>query len=82
MSVMRFDRALQALIVTRGHPFARDPFFSMFEGMEGIAWNEAASPQGNRLQSAFGQELENEAAAQTKQLGTLFWREKNCVFHR
>jgi type 1 glutamine amidotransferase len=44
MSVLRYDDALQVLLVTKGHPFERDPFFALFESLEGIATTHVEQP--------------------------------------
>jgi type 1 glutamine amidotransferase len=46
---MRFGDSLQVLLVTRGHPFVRDPFFAIFEGMEGIAATHVEHPAAQRF---------------------------------
>ena len=37
MSLIRYGAERNVLLVTRGHPFERDPFFAMFEGHEDLA---------------------------------------------
>lgn len=44
MSLLRYDDALRVLLVTKGHPFERDPFFALFEGMAGIATTHVEQP--------------------------------------
>ena len=36
--------AVRALLVTRGHPFERDPFFAMFDAMPGIETTHVEQP--------------------------------------
>jgi type 1 glutamine amidotransferase len=38
------DGALDVLVVTGGHPFEPDPFFAVFDALDGIAWTGATSP--------------------------------------
>lgn len=40
------------LIVTRGHPFARDPFFEIFESNEAIEWTSVEHPAAQHFFSA------------------------------
>ena len=49
MSLLRYDDALRVLLVTKGHPFERDPFFGMFEAMEGIATTHVEQPAAQRF---------------------------------
>jgi hypothetical protein len=35
---------IRVLIVTGGHEFERDPFFNMFDAMEGVTWQEVQHP--------------------------------------
>ena len=44
MSIIRYDAALEALVVTKGHPFERDPFFAMLEGLSDIACTHVEHP--------------------------------------
>lgn len=37
MSILRYDAPLNALLVTKGHPFERGPFLSIFDGFPDIA---------------------------------------------
>ncbi len=32
------------LVITKGHPFEREPFFSIFDDMEGVAWTHVEHP--------------------------------------
>lgn len=38
------DQRLRVLVVTRGHPFARDPFFAIFERNHEIEWASVEHP--------------------------------------
>jgi type 1 glutamine amidotransferase len=44
MSFLRSDAALDALVITKGHPFARDPFFAMFEALPDVAATAVEQP--------------------------------------
>jgi len=44
MSIVRYDAPLNALLVTKGHPFARDPFHALFEGWPDIACTAVEQP--------------------------------------
>ncbi len=44
MSIIHSDEPINALVVTKGHPFQRDPFFSMLEGMSGITCTNVEQP--------------------------------------
>jgi hypothetical protein len=44
VSLLRYDAELNILVVTKGHPFARDPFFAMFDAEPGIAWSNVDQP--------------------------------------
>ncbi len=44
MGLLRYDAPLQALLVTKGHPFARDAFAAVFEAMPGIAVSTVEQP--------------------------------------
>jgi type 1 glutamine amidotransferase len=48
------DERLRVLVVTRGHPFARDPFFAVFERNHEIEWANVEHPAA---QSFFTPEL-------------------------
>lgn len=37
------------LLVTKGHPFEREPFFAMFDQMPGIAWTHVEQPAAQAL---------------------------------
>lgn len=39
------SRRLEALVVTRGHPFEAEPFFAMFDAMPGIRWTHREQPE-------------------------------------
>jgi len=40
---------LRILVVTRGHPFARDPFFAMFERNHEIEWSHVEHPAAQQF---------------------------------
>jgi type 1 glutamine amidotransferase len=44
MSVLRYDAPLDVLLVTKGHPFAREPFFTAFESFPDIAVTHVEQP--------------------------------------
>jgi type 1 glutamine amidotransferase len=44
MSIIRDDAEIQALVITKGHPFDRDGFFGMLEGLPGIATTQVEQP--------------------------------------
>ena len=44
MGLLRYDAPLQTLLVTKGHPFARDAFAAVFEAMPGIAVSTVEQP--------------------------------------
>lgn len=44
MSILRYDAPLNALLVTKGHPFAREPFFAAFESYADIAVTHVEQP--------------------------------------
>ena len=37
MGFLRYGCTLEALLVTKGHPFERDPFFALFDAWPDIA---------------------------------------------
>lgn len=43
------DDRSHVLVVTRGHPFIRDPFFAAFESLAGIEWSHVEHPVAQRL---------------------------------
>ena len=43
------DDKHNVLLVTRGHPFARDPFFDVFESNPGIEWSGVEHPAAQRM---------------------------------
>lgn len=45
-------KPIRVLVVTGGHDFERQPFFTMFDAMKGISWREAPHPDANKLYSA------------------------------
>ena len=56
MGLLRFDADLEALVVTKGHPFERDAFFAVFESWPDIAYTAVEQPAAQRF-------FEPEAAA-------------------
>ena len=38
------EAAPDVLLVSKGHPFQRDPFFAIFDAMEGITWTHVEQP--------------------------------------
>jgi hypothetical protein len=44
MSIIRDDAEIQTLVITKGHPFDRDGFFGMLEGLPGIATTQVEQP--------------------------------------
>jgi type 1 glutamine amidotransferase len=57
VSIIRYDAPLNALLVTKGHPFARDAFYSAFERFPDIAVTAVEQPAAQAL-------FEEESAAQ------------------
>jgi uncharacterized protein len=41
---MTAERPLNVLVVTKGHPFKREPFFAIFDEMPGVAWTHVEQP--------------------------------------
>ena len=39
----------EILLVTKGHPFEREPFFALFDGMEGVNWTHVEQPAAQAL---------------------------------
>lgn len=39
----------QILLVTKGHPFEREPFFAMFDEMPGVGWTHVEQPAAQAL---------------------------------
>ncbi len=39
----------EILLVTKGHPFEREPFFTLFDGMEGVNWTHVEQPAAQAL---------------------------------
>lgn len=37
------------LLVTKGHPFEREPFFAMFDALDGVAWTHVEQPAAQAL---------------------------------
>ena len=48
MSLAAQDK-INVLVVTGGHGFEREAFFSLFVGHEGIAYKEAVQPKANEM---------------------------------
>lgn len=44
MSIINYHGETQVLVSVKGHPYARDAFFDMFENMEGIAYTAVEQP--------------------------------------
>lgn len=44
MSMIRYGSELEILVVTKGHPFERDPFFEIFDAMPAIGWSAVEQP--------------------------------------
>ena len=44
MSILRYDAALQALVFSKGHPFARDAFFDALESIQDVAITAVEQP--------------------------------------
>ncbi|NQT81819.1 DUF1080 domain-containing protein [bacterium] len=40
---------VNVLVVTGGHPFEREEFFSLFEGYDDISYKEAVQPEANKM---------------------------------
>ncbi|MGE3588818.1 MAG: ThuA domain-containing protein [Ilumatobacteraceae bacterium] len=36
---------IDALVVTGGHPFEAEPFFAVFDALDGVAWHASGSPE-------------------------------------
>jgi type 1 glutamine amidotransferase len=60
LSLIDYSDALQVLVMTKGHPFARDDFFAVFEDMPGVAATAVEQPAA---QAFFRPELAREYAA-------------------
>lgn len=54
MSILRYETACQVLLVTKGHPFERDPFFAMFDAMPGIVATHVEQPAAQAFFSPEG----------------------------
>jgi len=39
----------EILLVTKGHPFEREPFFALFDGLEGVNWTHVEQPAAQAL---------------------------------
>ncbi|MFP8878362.1 MAG: ThuA domain-containing protein [Myxococcota bacterium] len=44
MSFIRYGSDLEILVVTKGHPFERDPFFGIFDAIPDIGWSAVEQP--------------------------------------
>ena len=44
MSFIRYGADLDILVVTKGHPFERDPFFAIFDSLPDVAWSAVEQP--------------------------------------
>ena len=44
MSIIRYGAGIEILVVTKGHPFERDPFFAIFESYPDIAYSGVEQP--------------------------------------
>ncbi len=44
MSMIRYESDLEILVVTKGHPFERDPFFEIFDTIPDIGWSAVEQP--------------------------------------
>jgi len=44
----------EILLVTKGHPFEREPFFAMFDAMDGVGWTHVEQPAAQALFSIEG----------------------------
>jgi type 1 glutamine amidotransferase len=40
----RRERTIDVLVVTGGHPFEAEPFFAVFDALDGISWEGASAP--------------------------------------
>jgi hypothetical protein len=43
------DVSVRVLLVTKGHPFAREPFLSIFDDAPGIEWTHVEQPAAEAL---------------------------------
>ena len=41
----RVTAPLDVLVVTGGHPFEAEPFFAVFDALDGINWTGATAPE-------------------------------------
>lgn len=44
MTIIRYREPLEILLTVKGHPFARDPFFAIFDALPGIACSAVDQP--------------------------------------
>jgi len=49
MATMLSKLAIMVLVVTGGHDFERDAFFSLFQGYDDIVFKEVAQPEANKM---------------------------------
>ncbi len=49
MSIIRYNAPTNILVFTKGHPFERDAFFSVFESFEDIAYTAVEQPAAQRF---------------------------------
>ena len=54
MSIVRYNSPLNALVLTKGHPFERDAFFAVFEAFETIAYTAVEQPAAQAFCSVEG----------------------------
>jgi hypothetical protein len=47
--VIRYDQPKNLLVVTKGHPFEKQAFFSMFDSMKGLTWTHVEQPAAIHL---------------------------------
>jgi len=43
------DDTREVLLVTKGHPFEREPFFAIFDDMDGVGWTHVEQPAAQTL---------------------------------
>jgi uncharacterized protein len=44
--VAQVDKVVDTLVVTGGHRFEPEPFFAVFDALEGVSWTSATAPAG------------------------------------
>ena len=47
--VLNYSAPQKILVVTKGHPFEHDPFFALFDAMDGVAWTHVEQPAAHAL---------------------------------